>query len=1073
MGKLQNRSENDVTKKDHLGGVLGKFKRVHELLADMVEATENLDILGALKEASPWAEAFGNALGDALPPVRFLLKLFEGLTKVDDPSELGYLAATLAYHRAVEQAWLAMPAEARKQLAGGDPQLRKRALKDLRAVSPASYDFRRFSFDRALDCAFFRDAERFLAMSTQGLGLDEPSFLQLQHGVRIRFVANLKGILSHGSTRERFAPFRDLMALDTLEARAYDALLEHADYQRWLFEEQKVLGSEPFTLAQIYTETDCGVLRWEECTKKGPRSEGEEAVDPFKEKFGGRHPLIETVLGLIADPKFKDAIVIQGVAGSGKSSATLRLAWELVRQGLRPIRVELKHLDVSDSSLIDEALPDSVHITSTERDPDAHKLRFGKDLFLGGSIFEEPPMHFLGTKICPYVLILDGWDEITVGASEGYQQRVERMLFAVRRKFLEQRAFPIRVILAGRPTHALEASKFLYDESRLLTVRNLSPAQLESFVEGVKTATAAGKGPSRWSLTKVTALPKVLEQYRKEHEALARDKEDRTGSLEILGLPLLALLALRLLAARPDDSEELLANTTNLYRSLVDLLVGQAAKPEGAAVKLSAMISGRSLRELLRGTAEAMTALGAETIPHDELVARLDLEKADLDIQVEEIAKEALSRLMISFFFRGGRTELGVEFSHKSFREYLFAEQVVEVLKDYGRTARPSLPERQELWKDFDDGDERKVLCHRLTELLGPAWVTREVALHLRQLLAWEISNAETDVASWIRIRDGLADIWDWWAEGVHQRPQPTKKDGQWEYAAKPLALEIAERMRFRSDRRLRPIPPQVTAVDAHLGDGIFRLVATVHADLAQREGRLTGDIRPADWQLATSGSGRRYQRTLVYGESRLVVFAPSGARPENLWGHCARINGGGLRPMGPFPAGVYLSGAYLNHVYLRGADLHGADLSGAGLGGANFSGADLSGADLSVADLSAANFGGAFLGWAYFGGADLSRADLSGAGLSRAYFGGADLRDSDLSGADLSRADLSDADLRDVELRGADLSDADLRDADLRRADLRRADLSRADLSRADLRNSIREGAVITQEQLKLALVE
>jgi len=1050
MGKLQNRSENDVAKKDQLGGALGKYKRVHELLADVVEATENLDILGALKEASPWAEAFGNALGDALPPVRFLLKLFEAGTKVDDPSELGYLAATLAYHRAVEQAWLAMPVEARERLADADPQLRKKTLAELRAASPPeSYDFSRFSFDRALDCDFFRDAERFLAMSTQGLGLNEASFPKLQHGVRIRFVTNLKGILSHGSTRERFAPFRELMALETIEARAYNALLEHADYQRWLFEEQKVLGSEPFTLAQIYTETDCGLLRWADCTKKGQRDEGGERVDPFNKKHGGRQPLIETVLDLIADPKFKDAIVIQGVAGSGKSSATLRLAWELVRQGLRPIRVELKHLDASDSASLDEALPDAVHITSADRDLDATSLNFGKELFLGGAIFKEDVL-FRGTRICPYVLILDGWDEITVGASEGYQQRVERMLLAVRRKFLEQRAFPIRVILAGRPTHAIEESKFLRDESRLLTVRDLSPPQLEGFVESVKSATAPeNSSSSSWSLAKVTALPEMLERYREAHEAAKENETARIGSLEILGLPLLALLALRLLAARPDDSEGLLANTTNLYRSLVDLVVGQAAKPEGAAVKGSAMISGRSLRELLRGTAEAMTALGAETIPHDELLVRLDLDEAALDFQVEELAKEALSRLMISFFFRGGRTELGVEFSHKSFREYLFAEQVVAVLKTYGHKAPASLPARQEGWRDFEDGDPRKALCHRLAELLGPTWVTNEVALHLRQLLAWEIRNsAGSALASWIRIRDGLADAWDWWAEGVHQRSQPTRKDGQWEYAAKPLALEIAERMRFRSERRSRPVPPQITEVDAHLGDGIFRLVATMHAEVALREGWRIEGSKTSDWEWVDTKGPRRYQAAGSFGESRLLIFAPRASKLDGFLEHCARINAGGFRPMGHFPAW---------------ADLRCAVLSSAILSGENFGGADLRGAFLFDADLR-----GAFLGGADLSGTDLSDTDFRGAFLGRADLGRADLSDTDFRCAILSAADLRDADLRRSDLRGADLTEADLRGADLRGAYLRGADLRGADLRGADLR-----GADYDPEQLKTAILE
>ena len=95
---------------------------------------------------------------------------------------------------------------------------------------------------------------------------------------------------------------------------------------------------------------------------------------------------------------------------------------------------------------------------------------------------------------------------------------------------------------------------------------------------------------------------------------------------------------------------------------------------------------------------------------------------------------------------------MGAEFSHKSFREYLFAEQVVEVLKAYGRDIKRELAERKEEedWKDFDSDDPRRQLCHRLAELLGPVWITLEVARHLRRLLIWEIGRAskpETDPA--------------------------------------------------------------------------------------------------------------------------------------------------------------------------------------------------------------------------------------------------------------------------------------------------------------------------------------
>ena len=1009
MGKAE-KGESALVKLEAFRGRLAKYRGVSELIADVMEATTSLDILEGLKQASPWAEALGNALGDALPPVRFLLKLATELsTAGDDANKLGYLAATLAYHRAFEQAWLAMPAETSAKLKKvADPQLRKKALADLRAATTSEvYDFSTFTYEGAQQTPFFRDAEKYLQLSTAGLGFSEAEFLDLQRMVRAHFVANLKIILTDKSTSERFAPFRALISLDSREARAYAALHQHAVHQCWLFEEQPALKSEPFTLAQVYIETDCGVLRWEECTTQAERPEGgRNAVDPFNEQFGGRHPLVETVLELIADSKFKDAIVIQGVAGSGKSSATLRLAWELVRQGLRPIRIELKHLDSRDSVPIDEALPLAVRMNDADSKSNTGAVVFGKDLFLDGAIFNES-VAFRGTEICPYVLILDGWDEISIGAAAGFQQRMARMLEAIRVQFFRNRKFPVRVLLAGRPSHAVEQSRFLLSDTRLLTVRSLSPDQLAAYVAKVKAAAQVQPDGKGWSLAKVVALPKVVERYRSAFEEAAGAGEPESGSLEVLGLPLLAHLALRLLAARPADAEELLENTTSLYRNLVDLVVGQAAKPPEAAEAIaeSAMLKGAELRQLLRGTAEAMTTFGAEAIPFGELAVRLGLEDHELDQRAVAAGDEPLSRLMISFFFKGGRKELGVEFSHKSFREYLFAEQVVAVLEDYGRKVSAPLPERELFWRDFNEADPRRDFCHRLAELLGPVWVTPEVALHLHFLLAGKIASAGQDaLAAWCRIRDFLADAWDWWGEGVHLRPQPTRKSGNWLFEGKALVVEIIENKRTRSDFRECPVPVRTTSIDAHLGDGLFLLTSTVHAELQFRGGRQRDESAIAFRQSVESVEYVRcYQRRLVRKAGDLLAFVPTGPDRTFFYNYCARINAGGYRPFGPFPAEAYLRGAYLRGVYLNGAYLSGADLRGADLSGADLRGADLRGADLSGADLSGADLRGAFLSWAFLSGADLSGAYLSGADLSQA----------DLHGADLSRADVTPEQLK------------------------------------------------------------
>jgi hypothetical protein len=509
-------------------------------------------------------------------------------------------------------------------------------------------------------------------------------------------------------------------------------------------------------------------------------------------------------------------------------------------------------------------------------------------------------------------------------------------------------------------------------------------------------------------------LPKILSTYRKSFEDAAKGPRERSGPLEILGLPLLAHLALRLLAERPDAAEMLLADTTTLYRCLVDLVVAQAAKPEEAAVEGSAMLKGEELRPLLRGTAEAMTTFMAESIPYDELAMRLGLKGSQLRQRVDRLSGEqVLSRLMISFFFKGGRTELGAEFSHKSFREYLFAEQIVEVVKSYGRDAKSGLPERteEEYWKDFDEGDPRRALCHRLAELLGPVWLTPEVSGHLRRLLEWEIERAsELDqvrigtstsplkLEEWERVRDGLADAWDWWGEGVHLRPQPTlNEDDLWEYKNKDLALKMVEKGRLRSDHKQHPIPARTTSIDAHFGDGLFLLTATTHSVLAFIG--LADTLQP--WKF-TSGqaAARRYQHRLAVKPHAVLVFSPSGPQNRYFFNYCARINAGGYRPGGSFPAGADLSAAYLGWAYLDGADFRESNLRAACL-----SETFLRGADLSLTDLRGADLDGTCLRGADLSGADLTRTDLFNADLS-----GADLRGADLSGVDLSGINLKSA---------------------------------------------------------------
>jgi hypothetical protein len=1025
--------------KRSLGKFLGKIKGIDEFLADAFEGLKHVDFLQALGDALPWAGAFTDALGEAIPPVKFVVKLFSKLTEEKDPSALAYLACTLSYQRAVEQA-----AKTQGPPKGPRRSLPAKVKKDLSGYQAAAQlDFERFSFGNALEHPFIHRADTLLEGYLEAAGYDEAQQRVLIGDVHQRFVPILKNVLSHGDTRERFLPLLERMRLGAREKAAFEALIEHAEYQRWLFEEKPVFGKEPFNLAQVYIDTECGKLTWEEIRDGGPQGQGgtaglkeKERIDPFLEKFGGRYPLGETVVGFLGDPEFRDAIVVQGPAGAGKSAFTLWLCADLVRQGLRPIRVLLSDLRLDRTRPIAEALAQAVRLTEEAYLPEGLQYPRPDDLFQQGQIFRER-VRFGRAMICPYILILDGWDEISVSGSEGFKIRLDRMLENLRTEFLQQtRDVPVRVILTGRPSTAVTDSAFLLRKTPILTIRSLNPSQLQGFVGRLSTRLKASLPSiqgSQWKRFEVARLAPALARYEEEFAASIQEGPQARprGSLEVLGLPLLAHLAVRLLSEPSADMERLIANPTTLYRSLVDLTCAKSGKAADAQDEIDHQfrISGGRLRDLLRRTAGAMTISGKESISYTELRLRLDLRGADLEKRVQaETGDSELSQLMISYYFKGGHAELGCEFLHKSFREYLFAEGVVEILKSYGRKVKAALPERSPYWKEFDQPDPRYHLSRELSSLLAPQWISPEVNGHLAELLRWEIGQRQPDeepqghgqstepltIEEWERVRDGLADLWDWWGEGVHLRPQPTYNRRQEVEFGRTYAQELVElSMPLDLERGAPPpVPPRLVAADAHLGDALFRLASIVHFSVAVRQG---WGKRQESWSLwegrSEPGKGpRRCQTFVEQSGGRWTLFAPSGPSPIYFANYIARINGSGWRPQDRFPS----------ETALQGNDLHGADLVGA----------VLSGADLCYTDLSHAYLGGAYLVGANLFGAYLCGAYLRSANLRSAYLSGAYLSGVDLSGADLRSADLSGADLRTSVLRGADLSDADLSNA-------------------------------------------
>lgn len=1028
---------------------------VTDFLSDAVEKLEEgKDWTKSLLESAPWLKEAAQELGGALPivgpAIKAITKLIEkGLA----PSfnELAAMACTLAYQASVRDALTAEKSFSVDQYRAKQ-KIDSKVARQIRNASPAQEaDLSTFTLDDANNHIFVRRADRALEIAMHAAGYDATQQAHIFNRVHDGFVEKLKSLMYDGKTAEKFQPLKSSFELGNDEKRAHIALATHAEYQREQYETAPVFRFEPFALKNVYVETECGVLDWREIHDKAPRREAQDAeradrnFSPFDEKYGGRHNLVETVMGFIRDETFHEPIVLQGDAGAGKSSFTIRLSAELLKEGFCPIRVRLKHLQLSKSLL--EALPDAIELGDEDRLA-KNPLTKPKDLLLGGNIFNE---RYGTTNLCRYVLILDGWDELSLSDNRGFRENVQDMLRDVRDTFFKRsQALPrVRVIVTGRPSEDVIKkndtkdgySYFLTAATKVLTLRRMRPDQLRQLVERMKTALETqpvhAEAGASWQIPDLTKFEPVFKTYK---EAFAKKRSSR---LEVLGSPLLAYLAIRVMAETEGDLTELINQPTRLYRELTDLTCGGAGKY--VADKRDKLGESNDwwrtdkakLRQLLQRTAAAMTITGQEYISKDQLLRRVfNGEDSQADDIVDEAGGEsALSKLMISFFFKGGHPDLGCEFSHKSFREYLTAERVVEVLKEFGRASDTfSFPRRPKPERDFPANDDpRYDFSRKLSELLAPQWLKNEVVNHLEEMLRWEIQRAKKHVVppsggisgiesvppeggttnitfrQWEQIRDGLADLWEWWMDGAHLRPQwegkGKKRDIVPAYVHELIkwSAPLDEQEAYNQSIAFEP----ATTMDAHLGDGLFQLCAWVHFFVAEANGWLEpreGGKSPTPEQLWEGVSIREFfhwssgdvmvdgegdsphpfQASIKQRHQQWRIFSPSVGRGS--FQLCiARINSASERPDGLFPseinmAGIDLRGVNLNLTYACFARLHFANLDDSLL--ANSA---LLAAELEHASLANAHLAGASLDRASLDGARLYRASLDGARLDRA----------------------------------------------------------------------------------------
>ncbi|WP_414622395.1 pentapeptide repeat-containing protein [Calothrix sp. CCY 0018] len=752
--------------------------------------------------------------------------------------------------------------------------------------------------------------------------------------------------------------------------------------------------AETFAFKDIYVP-----LRAKPLDKNGDENTEQQPVD-----------LESWVKELLQNPHKKDKVIfIQGDPGRGKS-VSCRMFADWVRQNLYPIwipvLIRLRDIRTFEKQF-ENTLKAAVDTDFAVNDPG-----------------------WLTDKNIRYLFLLDGFDELlmegrTTGALEEFLKQVGSFQESCNRN--PEKAH--RVLITGR-TLALQSIE-----------RNM-PENLER----VKILPMDGEVQQQWfrkweaqvGTDEITAFQQFL------HDDNCPERVRELAQEPLLLYLLGAMYRDRELTPQTFAGSSATQAKILIYQKSLDWVLTKQ-RPEWLQQKITEQET-EGLRQILTEAGLCVIQSGGECAPMSMIEQRLkgdQTAKQFLEAARERIGDNPLRNALAAFYLQPGRQTGSVEFAHKSFSEFLFAERLKESLESWtelGRKGRGFLIQEEQMhWEIYD--------------LFGYGGLTPEVVEYLMSLVT------KSDEFRPIPLLQRLDDFYQRWCDGefidAYTETLPQKKSlqlheqdielGQRQVDiytglnAMILLLELNRYARGRDDLKEIVFYPSGVPQDARFRNQLLRVI--------------------------------NYSNAIKLGTfNNLVKLYLSGADLRGADLNFANLSGANL-------SGANLSGADLSGADLRGADLRGADLnfanlsranlSRANLSGANLSSADLSGAKLSSADLSDANLSFADLSSTDLSSADLSSADLSGANLSRAILSRAILSRANLSSADLSRAILSGANLSRAILSGANLSRADLSGANLSRAILSRADLSSAYLSSANLSGADLSGAILSGADL------
>ena len=594
------------------------------------------------------------------------------------------------------------------------------------------------------------------------------------------------------------------------------------------------------------------------------------------------------VKGILNDPdtKPKQVLFIQGEAGRGKS-VFCRMFADWVQRELHPsftpILIRLRDLRVLKDNLTDTL-----------------------ENYLQHLDFVTSDSGWLTDKNTRFLFVLDGFDELLLEgrASGGLKEFLEQV-----EQFQKDRLCHHQFLITGRPL-ALQGIERLLSQTKSLKRVELQP--MDDSLRQI------------W-LDKWAVAAKVNKSEFKEFLQACPDEVKNKLAREPLLLYLLArmhrdnCLNVQMFA----DAEGIKAKIRIYDESVKWVLEKQRDSENQNDNSRLTGLESEDLRQFLTEAALCVVQSGNESARVTMLEARLkdsDNPAAKLiqDARQENASQKnqqdkLLNNLLTAFYIKPASGDKGgsVEFVHKSFSEFLFAERLLKSFVDW--TTKVSKRQREE------DLVTTVAMDKQIYDLLGYGNLTPEIVEYLMGLLAE--SSEFPDVEHLCKLFQRLKYFYFRWCDGEFidaedvNLPQMKKKQ---------LQEQLPERENHLGLRQ----------VDVCTGLNVMILLLELHR-YTQTKDDLKDKIsfHPCAKPDPDQFDSERLLR--IIGYSHCLGFF---AFKNNL---------------GLFLSGANLGNAYLGDVFLGNIDLSGADLSNADLKDSYLGNTDLSGADLSNADIN------------------------------------------------------------------------------------------------------------------------